>query len=122
MSMSEPGEALAQLALLGEAVSNARGVAVFVFDEDRNYVAVNEEACRLTGRTRAELLSMRTGDMSPSRAEPHFTEIQRRPLLHGGHAIDRDDGSVELEWVTCRTEIAGLPYFVSVCWRREADG
>ena len=39
---------LAQLALLGEAVENLQTVsAVFVWDDDRNYVAVNQAACTL---------------------------------------------------------------------------
>ena len=115
---ADSAELLAQLALLGEAASNAKGVAVFVWDEDRNYVAVNEEACRLTGRTREELLAMRTGDMTPDHAEPHFGDAVRQGFLHGVFSIDGPDGPVEIEWVTCATTIAGLPYFVSACWRR----
>ena len=34
--------------------------AVFVWDDDRNYVAVNQAACRLLGRTRDEILQMRS--------------------------------------------------------------
>ena len=109
------GRELAQLALLGEAVSGMSGVAVFVWDEDRNYVAVNEAACVLTGFSREELLRMRVGDSTADRAEPHFTKARLSTLLRGRHEIETPDGPLELEWVTCRTTIAGLPYFVSVC-------
>ena len=51
-----------QLALLGEAVSHASDVAVFVWDDDRTYVAVNEAACELVGLDREELLAMRVGE------------------------------------------------------------
>lgn len=50
---SEPFD-VSQLALLGEAVECLDEVAVFVWDEDRNYVAVNQAACRLVGKTRQE--------------------------------------------------------------------
>jgi PAS domain-containing protein len=110
------GAELAQLALLGEAVTGMGGVAVFVWDDDRNYVAVNDAACALTGIPREQLLTMRVGDSSADRAEPHFTKARLSPVLRGQHEIETPDGPLELEWVTCRTSIAGLPYFVSVCW------
>jgi PAS domain-containing protein len=49
-----PGPAgdLVQLILLGEAVKSLGEAAVFVWDEDRHYVAVNDEACRITGLDR----------------------------------------------------------------------
>ena len=59
---------------------------------------------------------MRVGAMSPDGAEPHFTQAQGTAILTGGLSISRADGPVELEWVTCHTTIAGLPYLVSVCW------
>jgi PAS domain-containing protein len=67
-------EGLAAISLLGEAANCLEDVAIFVWDEDRNYVAVNEGACRLVGRTRSEILRMSVGDMSPNRASPHFEE------------------------------------------------
>ncbi|HVS86091.1 MAG TPA: PAS domain-containing protein [Gaiellaceae bacterium] len=117
MTATDPGgQALAQLALLGEAVSTMSGVAVFVWDDDRTYVAVNDAACELTGYTREQLLTMRVGDSSAERAEPHFTKARLNDVLRGNHEIATADGPLELEWITCRTTIAGLPYFVSVVW------
>lgn len=37
---------------------------VFVFDQDRNYVEVNQAACDLTGYSNKELLKMKFGDLS----------------------------------------------------------
>jgi PAS domain-containing protein len=114
---SDPGSALQQLALLGEAVLAMPAVAVFVWDDDRNYVAVNDAACELTGRSREELLSMRVGDMTADAAEPAFSAVQM-PAVHTGRlTIDRADGPVAVEWLTCHTTIAGLPYLASICWR-----
>ena len=108
---------LLQLTLLGEAVQRADGAAVFVWDEDRNYVAVNDAACDLVGLTCDELLTMRVGDLTPDRAEPHFNAAQREPRLSGRSRIDRRDGtSVEVEWVSFHTHVAALPYMVSVVW------
>jgi len=110
-------EDLAQIALLGEAAECLTEVAIFVWDDDRNYVAANDAALRLTGRTRPQILDMQVGDMSPDRAAPHFEEVLRGNVHRGRSQINRDDGVVDIEWVTCRTRIAGLPYMVSMCWR-----
>jgi PAS domain-containing protein len=102
-----------QLALLGEAAECLEGVAVFVWDDDRTYVAANEAACRLVGRSREELLAMHVGDMTPDRASPLFDEVVRHGGPHaGGH---RFDGGGR-HFGTTQTRIAGLPYWVSICW------
>jgi PAS domain-containing protein len=121
--MSEPSPTaivLAQLALLGEATDNLRDVAVFVWDDDRHYVAVNDAACKLTGRKRDELLAMRVGDMSADRGAPHFENVQHGVVSTGSSTIAREDGPVAVDWVTCHTRVAGLPYMVSICWRKDA--
>lgn len=114
---SRNGFDIAQLALLGEATECLADVAVFVWDEDRNYVAANQAACRLIGKTRDELLQMKVGDLAPDRASPLFEEVQ-----HGGvHTGTLMTPSGEVEYMTCPSRIAGLPYMVSVCWRRRGE-
>jgi PAS domain-containing protein len=110
---------LAQVALLGEAVGGLGDLAVFVWDEDRNYVAVNDAACRLVGRERPEILRMRVGDLTAQRGSPHFENVQHGAMHTGSLRIDRDDGPVDVEWITCRTRVAGLPYMISLVWRKE---
>ena len=56
--MSADAFDVAQLALLGEAAECLQDVAVFVWDDDRNYVAVNRAACALLGRTREQILHL----------------------------------------------------------------
>jgi PAS domain-containing protein len=104
---------VAQLALLGEAVERVSDVAVFVWDEDRNYVAVNQAACALIGKSRDELLRLRVGDLTENRALPLFDEVQRAGL-HSG-VMEIPAGTVH--YVTTRTRVAGLPYMVSLVWR-----
>lgn len=104
--------------LLGEAVDALEDVAVFVWDDTGHYVAVNQEACRLTGLTREELVGMPVGQMSPEQAVPLMDRVQRAPLARGASSFTRRDGEeVELEWVTIHTAIARLPFMISVCWR-----
>jgi PAS domain-containing protein len=103
---------VAQLALLGEAMECLEAVAVFVWDEDRNYVAVNKPACDLVGRTREELLAMKVGDLSENRASPLFEDVQRR----GVHTGTLQTPAGESQFVTTRTRVAGLPYMVSLVW------
>ena len=108
-----------QQALLGEAVDLMEGVAVFVWNEERRYVAVNEEACRLVGLSRDELVGMRVGDLSPDRASADFQRVQASPLTDGSSSFTRPDGEVvELTWTTVRTRIAGLAYMLSICRQR----
>ena len=107
---------VSQLALLGEAVECLGEVAVFVWDEDRNYVAVNQAACRLVGKTRKEMLSMKVGDLSPDRASPLFEQVLH-PGVHTG-TLTAPNG--EVDFMTCQTRVAGLPYMVSICWPRGA--
>jgi PAS domain S-box-containing protein len=108
---------VSQLALLGEAIECLGDAAVFVWDEDRNYVAVNQAACRLVGKTRRELLEMKVGDLSPDRASPLFEEVQHA----GVHTGTLTAPSGEIEFMTCQTRVAGLPYMVSVCWPRSSE-
>jgi PAS domain S-box-containing protein len=108
---------LVHRSLLGEAVDAMSSVAVFVWDEDRNYVAVNDAACAVTGLTRAQLIGMPVGDMSPDRAADMIAATQRESLLRGRTTFTRGDkATVELEFVTVHARIAGLPYMVSMCW------
>lgn len=104
-----------QLALLGEASECLVSVGMFVWDDDRNYVAVNQAACDIVGKTREEILRMKVGDLSENRASPLFEEVQRRGVHRG--KLTAPTG--EIEFVTCATKIAGLPYMVSVCWRAQ---
>jgi PAS domain-containing protein len=117
--MTDSAAQIAQIALLGEAVECLEGAAVFVWDDDRHYIAANDAACELVGLTRTELLAMKVGDMTADRAAPYFEQVQHGSVHTGSLRIDRADGPVEIEWLTCRTRLAGLPYVVSVCWRKE---
>jgi PAS domain S-box-containing protein len=115
--MREEAQELQQWALLGEAVGCLEPAAVFVWNEDRHYVAVNDAACRLVGMTRDELLGMRVGSRSPGGAEREFDLTRETPLETGRSTFTSASGDeVELEWLTMHTRIAGLPHMVSVCW------
>jgi PAS domain S-box-containing protein len=108
---------LVHRSLLGEAVDGLTGVAVFVWDEGRHYVAVNNAACAVTGLSREELIGMPVGDMSEDGVKGTMSAAQREPLLQGKIAFIRGDGvRVELDFVTAHTRIAGLQFMVSFCW------
>jgi PAS domain-containing protein len=111
--MSSDAFEVAQLALLGEAAECLEDVAVFVWDDDRRYVAVNDWACELLGLTRQEVLALHVGDLSDNRASPLFEDVQQR----GVHTGRLETPGGEVEFMTCRTRVAGLPYMVSICWR-----
>ena len=119
--MGAEAQQLLQQALLGEAIDFLEGVAVFVWNEERHYVAVNQEACRLVGLSREELIGMPVGDMSPDRATADMQRVQAGKVTTGRSSFTRRDGEVvELEWTTVHTRVAGLPYMVSVCRRADS--
>ena len=114
-SRSEP---LIQLALLGEAVEHMP-IAVFVFDEDGHYAAVNGHACAILGYEREELLARRAGELA---ADPRTAVLAYRAVAEG-HAdgaetrVLRKDGTeLTLRFRGARTTINGLTYYVGVAW------
>jgi PAS domain S-box-containing protein len=110
-----------QRALLGEAVDLLEGVAVFVWNEERHYVAVNEEACRLVGLDRGALVGMPVGNLTHDEAAEQFEQV-RSGVREGTLEFTRPDGEVvALEWTTLQTRVAGLQYMVSICRRRSAS-
>jgi PAS domain-containing protein len=111
-----------QRSLLGEAIDLLDGVAVFVWNEERHYVAVNEEACRLVGLDRQALIGMPVGELSPDRAAGDIARVRAGAVTEGTSSFTRpDDEVVELSWTTVHTRIAGLPYMVSLCRRRDSS-
>ena len=118
--MASDPQQLLQQALLGEAIDFLADLAVFVWNEERHYVAVNQEACRLVGLSREELIGMPVGDLSPDRASADMARVQAGTLTTGTSSFTRRDGEiVELEWTTAHTRVAGLPYMISLCRRRD---
>lgn len=114
MSVSEP---LVQSILLGDALEHGP-VVILVADEEMRYVAVNAFACELLGYTREELLGMRITDIARySEAPGEFDLMVARRELEGMTRIVRKDGSeLTMRYRAGETRIAGLAYYVSVCW------
>lgn len=120
--MGVDAQQLLQQALLGEAADLLEGVALFVWNEERHYVAVNEEACRLVGLSREELVGMPVGNLTPDHAAGELALVRAGRVTDGASSFTRPDGElVELEWTTAHTRIAGLPYMLSIV-RRRRDG
>jgi len=101
-----------QASLLGEAVDFGPA-CVFVADEERKYVAVNQAACDVLGYTRAELLKLRVDDVASSNGK--WEEMQIKGSVTGEVDIRRKDGTtVPFRYTAGRTTVAGMPVFVSV--------
>ncbi len=71
---------------------------VFVFDEDRNYIEVNQAACDLTGYSKAELLEKKFGDLSApdftSNTLQNFQSLRETGALRSEKKIIHKNGSV----------------------------
>jgi PAS domain S-box-containing protein len=117
MPPDEASQRLVHRSLIGEAVETMDGVAVFVWDEHRHYVAVNDAACKITGLARSELIGMPVGDRTADGATGIMERAARVPVLQGVMQFTRADGSeLEVEYLTMHTRIANLPFMVSMIW------
>jgi PAS domain S-box-containing protein len=113
----EASQRLVHRSLIGEAVEAMDGVAVFIWDEHRHYVAVNDAACLMTGLSRSELIGMPVGDRSENRATEIMEQAARNPVIQGVMTFTRGDGHAqEVNYLTMHTRIANLPFMVSMIW------
>jgi PAS domain S-box-containing protein len=103
--------------LLGEAVLGA-GVAVFVTDDDGNYIAVNDAAQNMLGYTRQEFRTLNVGHvtgLSPEERVALIARVNRERALEGTVRLRCKDGSVgTIRHVTFQGTVGGLPVLVSV--------
>src|SRR5437899_11825111 len=113
--MTGVSEPLIQASLLGEAIENGP-VAVFVADEDGQYVAVNQAACVMLGYTRKELLDLRVVDVARyAEADAEWTEMRKSGARVGTSRLTRKDETVvEFSYVAGATTLAGMPLYISV--------
>ena len=81
--MDEEPQELLQQALLGEAADYLEGLALFVWNEERRYVAVSQEACRLVGLSRDELIGMPVGELSPDGAAGDMQRVRSGTVTDG---------------------------------------
>jgi PAS domain S-box-containing protein len=109
---------LIQIALLGEAVDHAP-IAVFVFDSDGHYVAVNARACKLLGYDRDDLVSRRIGELAvdPRQAMREYLAVAEGLADEGTTRVRRADGDeVTVRFRGAATKIAGVTFYVGVAW------
>lgn len=118
--MSGVAEPLIQASLLGEAIDHGPA-AVFVADDEMRYIAVNEFACDMLGYTREELLALRVDEVARyPEAEAEFAEVVAHRARAGLSSLSRKDGGkVAVEYRASETTVAGMRFYVSVCWPAE---
>jgi PAS domain S-box-containing protein len=115
--MAVKGDDLVQVTLLGEALEHLP-LAVFVSQESGARVAVNLEACRLTGYAREELLALPAEELSGRSARDHKRKLEdfaRRQRAPGRGPLRRKDGSViEVDYRWNATRVAGMDFYLFV--------
>lgn len=103
--------------LLGEALSSAQ-VAALLADERGRYVAVNDQACTLTGYPRSTLVGFRAGQLAAAeRSRQIYENFVSGRKMQGRKLVRREDGQV----VGCRywaipARVMSLPYFLLLLW------
>lgn len=110
--------ALIDTVLVGEALEHGP-VAVFVFDDEGRYLAVNGMACRLLGYQRDDLLARRIGELSVQTAS-EAVQSYLAAMEAGTEAtteVRHADGSIlRLHFRAAAARVAGMPVFVGVAW------
>jgi PAS domain S-box-containing protein len=108
---------LIQASLLGEALEYGP-VAVFVFDDDLRYVAVNAYACELLGYTRDELLTLRAGALATSaNALNDYAEVVGGTRPEGSvRVVCKDGNELTLRFRAYETKVAGMTFYVGAAW------
>jgi PAS domain S-box-containing protein len=111
---------LIQTTLIGEALDGAP-LAIFVADDDRRYIAVNDYACRLLGYTRDELLALGVLDVAVNAdAQEDYDEMLASGFRTGTAQLRRKDGAViEVAYRASETTVGTMRLFVSACWPAE---
>jgi PAS domain S-box-containing protein len=116
--MARRTEDLINQTLVGDAWMNAT-LAMLVVDDDGNYVATNESACKLTGYKHAELMKLRAGrDLAGDEASAKiYGALQREQRMQGKKLVRRKDGSlVPCRYWGVRTNIGKMQYFILMLW------
>ena len=108
---------LVQMSLVGEAI-DIGPVAVFLADDDRRYLAVNQYACELLGYTREELLELSVLDVAVHpNADVDFQEMLANGFRAGTARLRHKDGSeLEIAYRATETTVGSLRLYVSACW------
>ena len=108
-----------QSTLLLEAWNNA-DVGVVVFGDDRRFITMNDAYCRLTGYSRDEVVELRAGhDLGADDAsrEQYDVAIGGRRHLGEGRLTCKDGSVVGVQFLTIRSRVARLPYWIALVWR-----
>jgi PAS domain S-box-containing protein len=108
---------LVQQNVLGEAIDSGP-VAIFVADEHRRYLAVNEYACALLGYTRPELLALTVTEVAVNVDAPDdYDEMVRSGSRSGTTILRHKDGrELAMSFRAAEATVGGLPVYVGVCW------
>jgi PAS domain S-box-containing protein len=111
---------LIQTTLIGEALDGAP-LAIFVADDDRRYIAVNDYACRLLGYTRDELLSLGVLDVAVNPdAQEDYDQMLASGFRTGTARLRGKDGTeIEVAYRASETTVGNMRLFVSACWPAE---
>jgi PAS domain-containing protein len=115
-SLSSSVSDLVQQTLLGEGADELR-IGLIAYSEVGAYLAANQEACRLTGYPREELLALPFGALSGDSAVALAEQTATTGGGRGRGPLRRADGtSLDVEWVAVPTRIAKLPAMASLFW------
>ena len=103
--------------LLADGLLHAE-VAAFLADERGCYVAVNDQACTLTGYERTALTQFRAGELAADEASRSiYDNLATGKKMQGRKLVRRRDGAL----VQCRywgipTVVSRMPYFLVLLW------
>ena len=101
--------------LLYETLDNSHAL-IFVADENMQYAAVNETACKTLGYTREELLHLRVTDVAVGPDAPaEYQQMLKAGMRAGTTLIKAKDATLlPFTYRASQVRVAHLPYFLSI--------
>ena len=101
--------------LLYEALDNSHAL-IFVADENMQYAAVNETACKTLGYSREELLRLHVTDVAVGPDAPdEYQQMLKTGSRAGTTQIKAKDGRLlPFSYRASEVRVARLPYFLSI--------
>src|SRR5579862_9251563 len=106
--------------LLGEGADNV-ALAIFIYDDQGRYVAVNRRAAELLGYSREELLTRHVGDFTDG-GLADASVLQRAGQRQGVRVVHRKDGSSStIAYLIAPTRVATFDFHFGVVWELAPD-
>jgi len=105
--------------LLGDGAEHAE-IALFIYDDDGKYVAINRYGADLLGYDRSELLAHDVGDFTDGGIDRDL--LLRQERREGARIVQRKDGTRKtVAFVVTPTQVGSFWFYLAVVWKLDDE-